>query len=155
MTKSHYPSGVVDQAKTLLNDNQPEEALKILNRSRDVARPIQTLRSVCLMRTGQIEDALRILESLAFPRGGVCIDPDAPLQLKVNYATAQVLSGNLAGCLATLDEIHEQHHPAVERLREAIAAWRKSQGVWRRLALAVGLLPYDVRVSLDFPPGEL
>jgi len=129
--------------------------MKILGRNRDASTVTQNARAVCLMRLGQFEDALRILNSLAFPHGGVTMSPDAPLQVKVNHATALLLSGNVAGCLATLGELREEMHPSVERLRQAIFVWRRSQGLWRRLAMGVGVYPFDAHVPLDFPPGEL
>ena len=156
MAKSESPSNsVIDQVKNLLNDNRPDEAMKMLSRSRDTSTAIQNARAVCLMRLGQAEDALRILNSLVFPHGGITINPDAPLQVKINYATALLMSGNLAGCLSALGELRDETHPSVERLRQAIAGWRKSQSWWRRFSMAVGMHPFDVKIPLAFPPGEM
>ncbi len=156
MAKSESPSNsIIDQVKNLLNDNRPDEAIKILSRNRDTSTAIQNARAACLMRLGQAEDALRILNSLIFPHGGVSINPDAPLRVKVNYATALLLSGNLAGCLAALGELRGETHPSVERLRQAIASWRKSQDFWCRFSMAIGMHPFNVKVPLDFPPGEM
>ena len=70
-----------------------------------------------------------------------------------DQAAASLLSGNLADCLAALCELHNETHPSVERLRQAVAAWRKSQSLWRRFAMAVGVYTQGGQVNLYQPCG--
>ena len=52
--------------------------------------------------------------------GGFGLKDDAPTVLKTNYATAQLLAGNLTGCVVTLGQVRDEGHPAVRRLRSAL-----------------------------------
>lgn len=146
---------LLNQVKKLLDENHPDEALRLLARSRDTAPLLQNARAVCLMRMDQADDALRLLTPLVFPRGGMAISHDVPLATKVNYITAMLLKGNLAGCSTVLGELRDEKSPAVERLRKALDDWKKSQGLGRRFLMLMGAYPFNARVPLTFLPGEI
>jgi Flp pilus assembly protein TadD len=156
MAKSESQSASpLDQVKQLLAENRLDEAQKVLGRMHDTSVSALNVRAVCLMRSGRADEALRILNPLVFPHGGMMVDPAAPIQVKVNYATALLLSGNLPGCTSALAELRDEKAPSVEKLRQAIARWRKSQGLLRRLTMALGMEPYNAKVTLDYPPGDI
>ncbi len=156
MAKSASPSfGVLEQVKQLLADNRPEEAHGLLGRVRDTSAPVVNARAVCLLRLGRPQEAARILGPLAYSNGGMMPNLEALLSVRVNYATALLLSGNISGCQGALRDLFREEHPSIDRLRGALAKWRKSQGLWRRLLMAVGVEPYGARVVPDSPPGEL
>src|SRR5262249_577514 len=73
---------------------------------------------------------------------------------KTNYATALLLSGNIAGGLRALDEVRDEQCPAVGRLREAVRRWERNLTFWQRVNWWLGGEP-DRPLTLDFPPGDL
>jgi hypothetical protein len=60
----------------------------------------------------------------------------------------------VSGCLGVLNEIGDEKNAAVERLRGAIARWKKNLPLWQKFKWYTGDRP-DHPVKLDFPLGEL
>ncbi len=154
MTTTAPSADLIKRANNLLEERLADEAFELLREVRDDSTAVQNARAVCLMRLGRAGEAARILSGLLFRPGTVAARPDAPRKLKLNYATCMLLTGNVAGALAMLDQV-EGESPSADRLRAAIRAWRKGRPIWSRLAMGLGILPYDTPVPLDFPPGEL
>lgn len=156
MAKTECASNnTIERVKQLLNENRTDEALQMATRSREQSPAMQNVRAVCLMRTGLAKEALAILTPMVFLHGSVAISHDAPLQAKINYATALLLTGNVAGCLVALREMQDEAHESLQQLRQGVAAWKKGQGFWRRLGMAVGITPFDAVVQLDYAPGAI
>lgn len=74
--------------------------------------------------------------------------------MRINFATALLLDGNLSGCLLILDEMDAEKDPAVQQLRAAINNWRRGLSIWQKLMLFCGDKP-KAPVQLDYLPGHL
>lgn len=156
MSEADFPTNsVVEQVKNALNENNVDSAIQILRRSGDRSMAAQNAMAVCLMRKGEADAAVKTLTPLVHPHSGLSVDPDTPLGVKLNYATALLLNGKIAACETTLHAISEAKHPSVVRLREAISKWKRSQSFGRRISMFLGSYPIDAKVTLDLPPGEL
>ena len=150
-SKTHTAEHGLDKARTLLDAGEPQRALEVLSKL-DRAPWVENARGVCLMRLGHAEKAVPIYRMLLLS-GGVTLREDAPETFKANFATALMLSGNIDGGLAVLGELGKSTNPAVARLRQTVAQWRKSLNPARRLLSLLGVSPQKPMV-LDYPPGE-
>ena len=145
---------LLDQVRQMLGRGEAQKALDVIGRAKSSSQEIDNARAVCLMRLGRPEAAVTIYQGMLL-RGGVTVDPAAPVKHVVNFATALLLAGNTAGGLAVLDGLGRTAHPAAVRLREAVDRWRESIGFGRRfLFAAYGAAPAR-RVEPDSPPGEV
>jgi hypothetical protein len=147
-------NGVLAKARSTLDQGDWPEALELLRRQKNRTPDLQNAYGVCLMRAGETEHAVEVFRGLTLHRDGLSILADAPVVYKTNFATALLLAGNPAGCMATLNEIGDEGNPSVMRLRRAIADWKRSMSPFRRLLLALNGLPSNRKVPLPFPPGE-
>jgi len=147
-------TNLIEQVRKLLDERRADEAFKTLSRVHEECTWVRNARAVCLMRLGQAREAARILRSLVFREGTVAMREDVPDAVKLNYVAAMLMTGNVAGAAGVLNEI-DGSLPMARRLREAIRAWKKRRPLWSRLAMSLGMLPYDAPVPLDFPPGEI
>lgn len=145
-------NATLQRVRDLLNEGRPDQALNVLNRTKDHSHWAENARGVCLMRLGYPDRAVWVYRSFLLVNG-TAIWEDAPTVFVVNFATAMLLSGNMQGAVITLDELHQPDDPGVNRLRGAIDRWRQSQGVLRRIWYAIVGMP-DKPIDLDFPPGE-
>lgn len=141
------------QVRGLLDCGQPKEAASLLLRAPSRSPELQNALGVCWMRSGDVERALDLYRRTVL-HNGVCFRSDATPKSLVNYATALLRAGNVAGCLAVLDET-PRDAPGAARLREAIARWRRSLGLIRRISVALNGAHSGAHVPLGFPPGEL
>jgi tetratricopeptide (TPR) repeat protein len=130
-----------------------EKARQILNAS-SASDEMKNAKGVCLMRLGRHEEALRIYRNLVLQSGTMWMRPDVHIHFKVNLCTALLLAGHSAGCAASLAEINRDDHPAVQRLRNAIAAWKRELSLWQKILWWIGQEPSHP-VTLSFPAGEL
>jgi|GEM_PF-1468347 len=130
-----------------------EKARHILNAS-SASDEMKNTKGVCLMRLGHYDDALRLYRNLVLQSGTMWMRPDVPVAWKVNFCTALLLAGHSAGCAASLAEINRDDHPAVVRLRAAMADWKRSLSSWQKFLFWIGQEP-NHPVALSFPPGEL
>lgn len=143
----------LEHVRDLLNRGEAEKALESLSRATTPSPDVSNARAVCLMRLGHCERAVAVYQEMLL-KGGVTVDPKAPVKHVVNFATALLLAGNVAGGISVLDDLGRTDHPGALRLRAAVQRWRKSLGIIRRLLFAVyGAVP-EKPVVLDFPPGE-
>ena len=152
---SHNPersSDVLELVRARLNEGKPREALDLLRRYGISSEELRNAYGVCLMRTGELAKAVEAYRDLVIDRSGVCLKPEAPAVFKTNFATALLLTNNVSGCLSVLKEVGPAQHPAVIRLRAAIARWRCSLGWRQRIAFALYGKEPGKPVLLDGPP---
>jgi hypothetical protein len=109
--------------------------------------------AVCYLRLGNTVRALRLLRHIAADDAGR-LRPDVPMVFKTNLATARLAAGDATGCVGILDEIGDDDHPAVRRLRTAVAEWAASLTAWDRCLRRFGVRPTRSPV-LAVPVGEL
>lgn len=116
----------------------------------------QNGRAVHLLRASQVDEAISILRSLVLKPGCTWMRPDVPSFVKRNFATALLLAGHPAGCLAVLAELNDETHPRVQQLRTAIKRWEKTLSFWQWLDWRTGWIePTNRPATLEFVPGEL
>ena len=142
---------VLETVRQLLAQGHAEQALEVLNGSSLASSQVENIRGVCMLRLGNIEQATKIFRHLVF-QSNVGMDPNAPAEFKINYATALLLSGNLPGCNTVINEIYDKSHPGLAQLKEGIRKWKQSLSLGHRLTMLVGVQP-SKPVTLDFPPG--
>jgi hypothetical protein len=109
---------------------------------------------VCQLRLGNARAALDTFRGLVLGAGGILLRKDDPAVLKTNYAVALLLTGNMGGCQSVLEEVKEEEHPAVGKLKAALRRWSQSLTLMERINWYMGGQP-DRPVMLDFPPGDL
>ena len=143
----------LERIRNLLDTGRVEKAMHLASRLESDLDRLNTI-GVCQMRLRNTEKAVSLYRSLVLASGGVSLRSDVPDRIKVNYATALLLSGNVTGCLSILDELHERETPAAQRLRTAIQRWKRTLPFWHRLKLALGA-NISHPVELDFEPGEV
>jgi hypothetical protein len=138
----------------LLQEEKPQQAIEILHQSRLNSPWVANAIAVCYLRLEQPRIAVDIYRSLVLGPGGITLRRDAPCVLKTNYATALLLLNKVGGCLSILRDLNEHDHPAVSRLRNALAQSLRDLSLWRRFWWYLGSeLPGPV--ALDFPAGDL
>lgn len=145
---------LLQEVQAHLDAGRPDRALDMLHSTGNRSKALLNAYGVCLMRAGQIDKASGVFRNLAISGNGFCLDPRAPIVFTTNYAIALLLAAHVNGCMAVLNQIENQAHPAVVRLRNAIDAWKRTLGRVRRLLIPVLGLP-DVAVPLPFPPGDI
>jgi hypothetical protein len=141
------------KVEKLLLAGQPRQALDLLARSKLRSPWASNATAVCLLRLGDASRAVEIYRSLVL-NGSLFLRPDVPTAWKVNFATALFLTDNLAGCVRLLEEIREEGHPGVQRLRAAVREWQARQSLWETIRRFFGGQPAR-RAELGFLPGEL
>ena len=148
------PTALLDRVSQLLHQGDPRAALEHLGRTKDTSPWVVNARAVCLLRLGDAQRAVELLRGVVLGAGGFGLKEDAPAAFKTNYATAQLLAGNLTGCIVTLAQARDEGHPAVRRLRDALRQRRSRLSFWEKVRSFLGS---DVGgpVELDFPPGDL
>jgi hypothetical protein len=156
ITARPWPAGVAEllgRAEEVLQQEGPREAFDVLAGA-ETSPWVTNARGVCLLRLGEVQSALALFRRLAMAPRGFGLRHEAPTVFKTNYATAQLLAGNLTGCIVTLGQARDDGHPSVQRLRAAISHWRRSLS-FREWGCSV--LGGDVArpVQLHFPPGDL
>src|SRR5579884_2461658 len=145
------PSGLREEIEKLLQAGQPKKALDMLARSKDQSPWSTNAVAVCLLRLGQAEQAVELFRNLVLS-GSLFLRPDVPTAWKVNFAIALLMTDNLPGCIQVLRDIHEENHPSVQRLRQAVREWEKELSLWEKIQWHLGGQPAR-RVRLDCPPG--
>lgn len=135
-----------------LQAGRAKQALEILRRTDTTSPWVANALGVCQLRLGQAQAAVDTLRKLAVA-DHLNLRSDAPVVFKANFATALLLSGNLAGGVRTLKEIGADRHPAVERLQAALSQWQNSLSFWERFNWWLGGEP-SRPVALD-SPGDL
>ena len=132
-----------------------EKALKLATSAGHIP-DVRNAKGVCLLRLGRFEEAVAVYRELVVNPGTTSMRPGVPTVYKTNFATALLLAGNVSGCQQTLDEMAEEQHPTVQRLRTAIQRWQKSLSLWQKINWRVGgIEPGNRPATIDFTPGEL
>ena len=150
---SDRAAGIYRKVVGLLEAGRVKEALDAVRTHSGTDPSLKNLHGVCLMRAGSASDAVRLYRQLVLSSNGVTLRPEAPSAFKANFATALLLDGSVAGAEAVLQEAADESHPAVTRLRDAIAKWRSGLSFWQRVQSWCGLDP-GRPVQLDFAPGD-
>jgi len=145
--------GLRGQIEDLLKTGQPKKALDVLAGSKIDSPWSTNATGVCLMRLGQVEQAVGVFRNLVLS-SGLFLRSEMPAAWKVNFATALLMTDNLTGSIQVLRDIKEEDHPSVQRLRNAIRQWEEELSLWEKLQWHLGGQPAR-RVKLNYPPGEL
>jgi hypothetical protein len=148
-------SDVLSQIRKSLDMGKPKEAMEFLRKYGTGSLELSDAYGVALMRMGEASKAVEVYRGICLFPGSVCFKVDLPTGVITNFATALLLDKNVTGCLALLDELHQEQDPSVRRLRAAIDRWRHSLSWWNRIACAWFGADLDLPVTLDYPPGEL
>jgi hypothetical protein len=145
---------LLKKAERMLQDGEVEKALELVSRSKLKSPWVVNIMGVCLLRLGRAKAAADLLRGIVLAAGGVTLRLDVPTAMKVNFATALLMSNNVDVCESVLNEINDAQHPMVKQIREAIRRWRKSLSLWQKVRMLSGQQP-DRPVELDFAPGCL
>jgi 3-deoxy-D-arabino-heptulosonate 7-phosphate (DAHP) synthase len=151
MKTSKNPLEVVEK---LLEDGQAKEALAAVNNIQDGSIRMQNFQAVCLMRLGEYRKAVVILTELVYRNNSIITRTDIPDGIRLNLVTAMLLAGNVSGAIGIIGEV-KNASPMKEKLQQAITAWKKTQPIWSRLAMFMGMFPLNKPIKLDFQPGLL
>ncbi|MDV6030752.1 MAG: hypothetical protein F9B45_11775 [Phycisphaera sp. RhM] len=109
---------------------------------------------VCAMRTGKIDEAIKIFRALSLCPGTTVVRVDADDVLRINYATALLLGNLPSGALDVLEELKDRDAPAAIQIRSAIDRWANGLSFWRRLDWKLNHIePPNRSVPIDFAPG--
>lgn len=155
ITDASWPEAVAPtlaKVEAELQAGRVKQALELLRRA-DAASPwVANALGVCQMRLGEAQSAVVTLRKMAVA-DHLSSRADAPVVFKANFAAALLLSGNLAGGVSMFKEIEQECHPAIARLRSALAQWKESLSFWERINWYLGGEP-SRPVVLDLP-GDL
>jgi hypothetical protein len=111
--------------------------------------------AVCLMRSDQVEEAVKIMRSLSLNPGSTWERADVPDLFKRNFATALLLAGLPSGCVSVLRSLDDWEHPRVLQIQGDIRAWVKSLSFWKRWDWKLNQVdPRGSLIKLSFMPGE-
>ena len=130
-----------------------------LTRGKGAGEPqLQNVRGVCLLRTGQVDDALMLFRGIALQTGGVSVRKDCPPLIAINFATALLLSGHPAGCLEVLRELPASlstaEAEAVAQLGRALRNWEGRLSWWGWIDWKINRIASGrVSVRLEGEPG--
>jgi len=149
-------SDLLKLIQKLLDAGKPHDAIELIRHSGVGGPELINAHGVALLRAGELAKAIELYRGLCVSAGGVSLKSEVPTLYKVNYATALLLTGNTAGCLAVLKELGDRPPTGAVRLRSAIVRWKQSltwvQRTWFALT---GDAPRDKPIVFDDPPGEL
>jgi hypothetical protein len=156
LTCLHSPdvANLLERAKSLLQEQCPEQALGLLDSTRLKSPWLINAKGVCLLRLGKAEQAVELFKGLAGASGVYILKFDAPITFKTNYATALLAANDLKRCLHVLHEIGKEDNPTVTQLRSAIQQWKRSLSLWQKIGWYLGEYPQRP-VTLNFLLGEL
>ncbi|HPD47705.1 MAG TPA: hypothetical protein P5279_13735 [Anaerohalosphaeraceae bacterium] len=143
----------LERIRQLFDEDRLEEALQYIEKAGSPSPELRSALGVCLMRLGRTDRAVVVLRELVFGKL-MCIPSDTPPLFQANYATSLLLKGHNQAAIDLVKTLNASDHPYIARLQQAIAQWRKSLPVHRRIACLMSLYP-KVPVKLDFPPGEV
>lgn len=150
---------VMNKVRSLLEAGKAEEAFDLLNARGFNDPDSRNARAVCLLRMGQPDLAVRALREICLTAGGMMLKPEVPTHYATNLAAALFTAGNVAGCVAILNELAREYDPSVMQMRNVVRQWEAQLSFWQRLKWKCGLDPgrstagFDVPVALD-PPDD-
>jgi len=140
------------RVQSILDEGRPDRAAEYLLRIGMESAELRNAYGVCLMRAGKLEKAVEAYQTLCL-NGSVCLKANVPTVHIANYATALLLTGNLAGCRAALRQVREPAHPAGVRLDKAIERWQQSLTWVQRMRLYLGGAVPEKPIDLGGAPG--
>ncbi len=146
---------VLEQVRALLEQNRAQEACALLSTQGSRSSELSNAHAVCLMRMARFDKAVEVFRGFVLADNGLSLKPRLPEKYAVNFATALLLTGNLDGCLQTLEEAGEEARQGASDLYEAIARWKKSLPLGRRLWAAMGGMLPPGPIPLPFAPGTV
>jgi len=150
-----HASDVLALVQKLLDNGEPAQAIEVIRRFGQESHELKNAYGVALMRAGEPSKAIEVYRHLVLRGDSVCIMPNVPTLFKANFATALLLTGNIAGCLAMLRDANDERDTNVIHLRAAIAKWVRTMSWWQRLLFRVLERSPGTPVPLDFAPGAL
>ncbi len=142
----------IENVRTLINNNNLEEALGLLDRIGDNSMWFQNAKGVCLMRLGRASEAVKVLTPLVYIKGSVTPDSGTPDKIKLNLAEAMLLTGNMSGAESLLKEI-EGFEEAKSKLCCAVKKWKKSLPILTRIRAIFYAIPTDKPLKLEGAVG--
>ena len=147
--------GLIVAVDRRLAEGRRDDALHLLRTFKAESLEMRNAYGVGLMRAGEFNTAIDVFRSLVLDSSGVCVKPDVPDTVLVNYATALLLARNVTGCVEALKDVRVQNHAGVIRLLSAINEWKKQMSWWRRAWLRLSGVSPSITVVLGYAPGEL
>lgn len=142
-------------AHLISHDNGIPKAIDLL-RAANSNPTTKNALAVCLMRTGQVDEAVRILRSLTLNPGSTWERADVPSLYKRNFATALLMAGLPAGCLSVIRTLPDLSHPRCQEIEADVRAWARSLPFWKRWDWRLNQIePKNAVIPLSFVPGEL
>jgi hypothetical protein len=153
-TKTTHGSAALQPIRELLDHDRPGDALNLVTRSGNDSPEMKNARGVCLLRLGRLDEAISVLEEVAF-RGLAGMSFDAPALFQVNFAIAMLRANrNKGGALQISDRLDGSEHPEAARLKDAVRRWKKSMGLLGIFGCRLGLYPAKP-VPLDQRAGAV
>ena len=146
---------ILNKVEVLLAAGRAKEAFDLLNAQESGDPMLKNARGVCLLHMGQPETAVRAFRQLCLAPGGILMRTDVPVVFKTNFATGLLMSNRVGGCLEVIQEIHNETHPSVQRLRAAIARWEAGLTFRQRLFWKLGVEPKQPVAANEQLRGEL
>jgi len=147
------PTKILEQMMFAASSGHYREAAELAGPALTL-REIQNAKGVCLLRLGRIEEAIHLFRCLVLTPGSTFVRADLPAYVKLNFATALLMSGHPAGCAQILAEVDETSEPMALRLRGVIRRWVSQLSFWQKLNWWIGRIePPARRIALDFEPG--
>jgi hypothetical protein len=107
------------------------------------------------MRLGNADQAHDILVRHTFDTNSFVFKSDILIELKTNFVTTLILSGEVEGAQNYLDQIEEIDHPSVRKLVSALDKWKKSLTFLEKVKFKLVGNISNKPITLDFLPGEL
>ncbi len=148
------PLSPLEKISRLLDEGKFQQAHALIVRDNTSAPAMRNALGVCLMRQGALAEAIKLYRGFVLTGSGLILRSDLPTIYRANYATALLMQGEVAGCISVLNELNDDQHPSVQRLRDAIAKWKKTLSFGKRLNWVLGIPPVEP-VPIDFIPGDL
>ncbi len=142
------------KVRMLLEAGKAEEAFDLINARGMGDAVMKNARAVCLMRMGQPELAVRALREVCLTAHGSMLRSDIPPHFATNLAAALFAVGNVAGCVAILDELAQNDLLRVQELRGLVKQWEGQMTFWQRFKWKCGIQP-SIPTNGQLTPADL
>lgn len=145
----------IERSLELIADGDYRAAIGILQAAgRDPG--VRDLLGVCLMRSGEVEQAVALYRQFVLHPNSVLERPEVSDVCKRNFATALLMKGLPSGALEVLASMHDSESLRSVQIRAAIVNWERTLSFFRRLDWKLNCVePPNCRVPIDFEPGEI
>lgn len=126
-----------------------------LLRGRGFNPAVRNNLGVCLIRLGQIDEALQVFRSFILESGGTNERPETSDVARRNFATVLLLKQLPSGAVSVLDNTESQNDKRTLELRGAITQWEKSLGWFHWLNWKINhVAPAHCTFVMPFDLGE-